>query len=177
MSRKHRILLGLLAVLLIMALVLFGWFARRHSSDAEHGTAAESAPVPSVEVSASPSATTVISSTPVRVAALELCERHAPVVVSAYVTDADDRPGLLERYFTPDAAGLKVPVSELRDQPGETFSGGMNTGDTQSAVCSVYTGLDSSPWIVKFTYTEARGWLALSISGPQTGAYVDGQQQ
>lgn len=97
------------------------------------------------------------------------CTDLAPRTLRAYMDG--DRSRLKGSWFTEDAQGLDVPASGIARQPLDAFTGTMNAGsDRSTAVCSVWTGLES-PWVVQYRYTNEAGWLAVMVQGPAEGAY------
>lgn len=102
---------------------------------------------------------------------LEVCERLAPEATAAYTGKGADRDRLIARYFTSDAQGLNVPADRIAEQPDVPASGGLNVGDSTTAVCSVWTGLES-PWTLTWRWDARDGWRCTGISGPLEGAYA-----
>ena len=47
----------------------------------------------------------------------------------------------------------------------------MLTGDSTTATCSVWTGLES-PWTLTYRWTADKGWKCAGINGPLDGAYT-----
>lgn len=172
MSRKHRTMLALLAIALTIILLLLGWAGRRAMSQAS------SEPTPSVirtTAGAKPQQPKTDPALKTR-DAQRLCEQTAPKVVTLYVTDSPDRSHLLDEYFTAHATGRNVPVSHIKPQPAKQFAGALNVEQPVGhAVCSVNTGLQSSPWMLEFDWEETLGWRCTSIQGPIQGAYTDDQ--
>lgn len=171
MSRKQKLLLAALAAGLAAAILLIGWLMGHVS-----GRTAGPAPASAAPSAAAPKSRrhapakpdpALLDGSPER-----LCEQAAPRAAKAYVTDSPQRRRLLRAYFKPDAKGLETPVSRILPQPAKTFTGAMNTGEArQHAVCSVYTGLKSSPWMLEFDWADGHGWQGTSIEGPIDGAY------
>lgn len=102
---------------------------------------------------------------------LEVCERLAPKAAAAYTSKGSDRDELIKRYFAADAQGLNIPADRIADQPSTEPSGGMLTGDSTTATCSVWTGLES-PWTLTYQWTADKGWKCTGINGPLEGAYT-----
>ena len=102
---------------------------------------------------------------------LEVCEKLAPKATAAYTSKGADREKLIKRYFTADAQGLTITADRIADQPDVQASGGMLTGDSTTATCSVWTGLES-PWTLTYRWTADEGWKCTGINGPLDGAYT-----
>lgn len=95
----------------------------------------------------------------------QVCEQVAPEALAAYVTDSPNRPKKLERYFTKDARGLDVPVSDIQPQPAPTFTGYLAFGrDNDTAICNVWTGLES-PWRLTLNH-QSNSWEVTQIESP-----------
>lgn len=170
MSRKHRTMLALLSIALTAVLLLLGW-AGRHAM----GRASDEPTSSAVEMTAGakPRPSKTDPSLKTR-DAQRLCEQTAPKVVTLYVTDSPDRSRLLDEYFTAQATGRNVPVSHIKPQPAKQFAGALNVEQPLGhAVCSVNTGLQSSPWMLEFDWEGTFGWRCTSVQGPIRGAYAD----
>ena len=172
MSRKHRTMLVLLAIALTTVLIVFGW-AGRHAVGRTSGEPTPSVVTTTVAANPRPSKTDPALKTR---DAQRLCEQTAPKVVTLYVTDSPDRSRLLDEYFTAQATGRNVPVSHIKPQPAKQFAGALNVEQPLGhAVCSVNTGLQSSPWMLEFDWEGTLGWRCTSVEGPIRGAYADGR--
>ena len=131
---------------------------------------------------AEPSASPSMASTPSEVASsgspsavehqkpLEVCETLAPKATAAYTGRSADRDALIRQYFADGAQGLNIPADRIQPQPDVDYSGGLNTGDSTNATCSVWTGLES-PWTLTWRWDNVNGWLCTGINGPLEGAY------
>ena len=165
LSKKQKRLIALIAILLVAALIAANYFTSKASvAHPQQTTAAH--PTPS-------STATTDSADAERYMARDagtMCEQLAPKALHAYIDDTSDRGELLARYFTPDAQGLTIPVSEIAKQPTNVFNGFLSTSDEDTAICSVTTGL-SAPWILHYTYSADKGWLCDSVAGGMDGAY------
>lgn len=164
LSKKQKRLIALFALLLVVALIAANYFmakANKPSQVQDPSRPTASAPA---TINESDSEKYMVRD------AGEMCEELAPRTLHAYIDDTPDRSELLSRYFTPNAQGLTIPVSEIAKQPTDTFTGFLGASDDASATCSVATGL-SAPWILHYTYSTEDGWMCDSVSGGMDGAY------
>ncbi|MDF7641480.1 hypothetical protein PT279_07770 [Bifidobacterium sp. ESL0784] len=99
----------------------------------------------------------------------QVCEQVAPKALATYVTDGPDRSTKLQQYFIKDAKGLDMPVSDIQSQPAPIFTGYLAFGrDNDTAICNVWTGLES-PWCLVFSYQRSNGWKIALVEGPSQG--------
>lgn len=96
----------------------------------------------------------------------QVCEQVAPKALTTYVTNSPDRSTKLRQYFTEDAKGLDVPVSDIQPQPAQTFTGYLAFGrGNDTAICNVWTGLES-PWRLIFKYRRNNEWKVMQVESP-----------
>lgn len=100
----------------------------------------------------------------------EVCQLVAPFAVQAYIGDRDGRDSVLEDYFIEDAAGLEVPVDQLRHDDADTLGVGfilVATND-DAASCVVKTA-SGATWEVHYTDFDTYGYKASRIVSHDEG--------
>lgn len=170
-NTKPTVYLAFLAALIVLGAGLLisdlsdGWSPRASQEPSPSSTSRAAKPRPSRTARPKPRPGRSVAST-----ASAACTDLAPRTLKAYM--GEDRSKLKGSWFTTDAQGLDVPASGIARQPLDGFTGTMNTGsDRSTAVCSVWTGLES-PWVIQYRYTNEAGWLAVMVQGPAEGAYA-----
>lgn len=100
----------------------------------------------------------------------EACRLIAPFAVQAYIGDKAGRDAVLDDYFIEDAAGLEVPVDQLRhddaDTPGVGFVQVAINDDAASCVVKTASG---ATWEVHYTDFDTHGYKASRIVSHDEG--------
>lgn len=96
----------------------------------------------------------------------------APKALTIYATDNPNRPKKLEQYFTKDAKGLDVPVSDIQPQPAEIFTSYLAFGrDNDTAICNIWSDLESLCQLVFRNYSQTGAWKITLVYGLTGKAY------
>lgn len=100
----------------------------------------------------------------------EACRLIAPFAVQAYIGDKAGRDAVLDDYFIEDAAGLEVPVDQLRHDDADTLGVGFVQVaiNDDAAFCVVKTA-SGVTWEVHYTDFDAHGYKASRIVSHDEG--------
>lgn len=94
----------------------------------------------------------------------EVCRLIAPFAVQAYIGDKAGRDAVLDDYFIEDAAGLEVPVDQLRHDDADTLGVGfVQVAINDDAASCVVKTASGATWEVHYTDFDAHGYKASRI--------------